>query len=218
MMLIVDLINTILLRFWLRFVDFLPQFLTGVFVFLFGLIVANLASKFLLILIRFIKIDQFSRKIKQLTKIEFDVWVTLVIEIIKWVIVIAFVVPTLEIWGLTKAVNLLNQLIAYLPNVIVAVVIAFFGLLTANLFSNFIAHSFPKGKTRNSLVLLSKTLILFFTILIILNQLGVAQDLIRILFAGVVAMLAIAGGLAFGLGGKDLAREILDELKKSLVK
>jgi hypothetical protein len=215
---IVDLVNAILLKFWLRFVDFLPQFFTGVIVFLVGLIVANLASKFLLILIRFIKIDQFSRKIKQLTKIEFDVWVTLVIEIIKWVIVIAFIVPTLEIWGLTKAVNLLDQLIAYLPNVIVSVLIAFFGLLTANLFSNFIGHSFPKGKTRNSLVLLSKTLILFFTILIILNQLGVAQDLIRILFAGMVAMLAIAGGLAFGLGGKDLAREILNELKKSLVK
>jgi hypothetical protein len=44
----------------------------------------------------------------------------------------------------------------------------------------------------------------------------VAQDLIRILFTGIVAMLAIAGGLAFGLGGKDYAKDLLDELRKKL--
>ncbi len=49
-----------------------------------------------------------------------------------------------------------------------------------------------------------------------MNQLGVAQDLIRILFTGIVAMLALAGGLAFGLGGKEIAKEILEELKKKL--
>ena len=49
-----------------------------------------------------------------------------------------------------------------------------------------------------------------------MNQLGVAQDLIRILFTAIVVMLAIAGGLAFGLGGKDLAKEILEGLKKKI--
>lgn len=215
---LIDLINTVLFKFWLRLVDFLPQFFTGIIVFLIGIITANLITKFLYLFIKFLKIDNLSKKIKQITQIEFDIWSSLIIEIVKWIVIIAFIIPTLEIWGLSKAVNLLNQLISYLPNVIVSVIIAFFGLLSANLFSNLINHSFPKGKTRNSLVLLSKSIILFFTILIILNQLGVAQDLIRILFAGLVAMLAIAGGLAFGLGGKDLASEILNEIKKNLVK
>jgi len=52
--------------------------------------------------------------------------------------------------------------------------------------------------------------------LVVLNQLGVAQDLIRILFTGIVVMLSLAGGLAFGLGGKESAKEILDELKSKL--
>jgi len=51
-----------------------------------------------------------------------------------------------------------------------------------------------------------------------MNQLGVAQDLIRIFFTGIVAMIAIAGGLAFGLGGKDVARDLLEDLKKKLGK
>jgi hypothetical protein len=61
-------------------------------------------------------------------------------------------------------------------------------------------------------------MVLFFTALVVLNQLGVAQDLIRILFTGIVAMFVLAFGLAFGLGGKDLAKEILEEIKKSLQK
>jgi len=46
--------------------------------------------------------------------------------------------------------------------------------------------------------------------------LGVAKEIIHTLFGGLVAMLAIAGGLAFGLGGKDKAREILDKIKEDI--
>jgi hypothetical protein len=62
----------------------------------------------------------------------------------------------------------------------------------------------------------AKSTIIFFTVLVMMNQLGVAQDLIRIFFTGLVAMVAIAGGLAFGLGGKDTAKEILENLRKKL--
>jgi len=57
-----------------------------------------------------------------------------------------------------------------------------------------------------------------FVVLIVLNQLGVASDLIRILFTGVVAMLAIAGGIAFGLGGQKAAQEVVEGIKKRLIK
>ena len=62
----------------------------------------------------------------------------------------------------------------------------------------------------------TKSVIVFFTILVVLNQLGVAQDIIRILFTGIIGMLALAGGLAFGLGGKDMARDLLSELTKKV--
>ena len=60
----------------------------------------------------------------------------------------------------------------------------------------------------------TRVAITIFVLLAVLNQLGVAQDLIRILFTGVVAMLALAGGIAFGLGGRDAAKVILDALVK----
>ena len=47
-------------------------------------------------------------------------------------------------------------------------------------------------------------------------QLQIAADLIRTLFVGLVAMLALAGGLAFGLGGKEHASRVLDQLRKDI--
>jgi hypothetical protein len=58
--------------------------------------------------------------------------------------------------------------------------------------------------------------VLIFVFLVVLNQLGIASDLIRILFAGIVAMVALAGGLAFGLGGKEAAKDIIEKLRKRL--
>jgi hypothetical protein len=71
-------------------------------------------------------------------------------------------------------------------------------------------------ETAKTIATVAHWAIIIFVGLVVLNQLGVATDLIRILFIGFVAMLALAGGLAFGLGGKDTAREVLERVKKKL--
>ena len=169
-------------------------------------------------LFTFIKLDMLFSKVKLVKKETLKIWEEVLTEILKWSMIIVFLVPTLEVWGLSNAVTVLNQLLFYLPNVIVAVVIAFVGLIAANLASDLVKHSVKSlGITSaNSLSVFTKGVITFFTILIVLNQLGVAQDLVRILFTGIVAMLALAGGLAFGLGGQETAKEILEELKRKL--
>jgi small-conductance mechanosensitive channel len=65
---------------------------------------------------------------------------------------------------------------------------------------------------------MAKYTILVFAALAVLNQLGVAQSLIQILFTGIVFMVALAGGLAFGLGGQEVAKELLSDLKDNLKK
>ena len=97
-----------------------------------------------------------------------------------------------------------------------AVIISFVGLIASNLGYDIVKHSVKTigATSANTLSVFTKWLILFFTILVVLNQLGVAQDLVRILFTGIVAMVALAGGLAFGLGGREIAKDMLGELKK----
>ena len=106
----------------------------------------------------------------------------------------------------------------YLPNVFVAVVIALVGFVLARLAHDVILASI-KGVTKESaegIASATQWIINIFVILAVLNQLGVASDLIRILFTGIVAMIALAGGIAFGLGGQKNAQDILDGVRKRL--
>jgi len=212
------LVDKVISNFWRKFTNYLPDFFGGLLILIIGLIIANLLKKFIKTIFRFIKLEALLQKTRLLERSEVKIWEDVLTEVMHWTVVILFLIPTLEVWGLARATVVLNQFLFYLPNVIVAVVIAFIGLLASNLVADLVRHSIKTlgASSANTLAVLSKGVIVFFTVLIVLSQLGVAQDLIRILFTGIIAMLAIAGGLAFGLGGKDLAREILEELRNKL--
>lgn len=214
----INLIDSILFDFFRNLGAFMPNLFGGLLILIVGLLIGGIVKQLIITLVTFSKIDLLLHKTKLIKKEEVKVWVEVLSEILKWMLIIVFLVPALEVWGLSRATNVVNQILFYLPNVVVAVVIAFVGILAANLTADLVRHSVKTmGSTAsNSLAIFTRWAIMFFTILVVLNQLGVAQDLIRILFTGIVAMLSLAGGLAFGLGGKELAKEILDELKNKL--
>ena len=209
------LLNNIFYTSLQNFFSFLPNFFTGLFIFIVGLILATFFKQALLSFFSFIRLDTVLEKMRLIRKTEVKIWQEVIAEILRWTIVILFLIPTLEIWNLSRATIVINQFLFYLPNVIVAVVIGFVGLLASNLGYDLVRHSVKTiGSTSaNTLSVFTKWVIIFFTILVVLNQLGVAQDLVRILFTGIIVMVALAGGLAFGLGGKDIAKEILEELR-----
>lgn len=213
-------IQEVITRFWEKFTNYLPGFFAGLLILAIGLALASLLKRILLTLFAFFKVDSLLNKTKLIGKNEVKLWEEILTEILKWTVIILFLIPTLEVWGLSRATVVLNQFLFYLPNVIAAVIIGFIGLIAANLAADLVSHSIKTlgATSANTLAVFSKSVLIFFTILIILNQLGVAQELIRILFTGIVAMLALAGGLAFGLGGKDLAKELLENLKQRLLK
>jgi len=215
-----DSTNFILVRFWSKFINYLPDFFGGLLIVLTGYFVATILKKLLLTILAFSRIDSILNKTKLITQREVRLWEGVLAELVKWTIIILFLIPTLETWGLSKATEVLNQFLFYIPNVIVAVIIGFVGIVISNLAADLVRQSVKSAgdSASGSLAVFTRSTIMFFTILIMLNQLGVAQDLIRIFFTGLVTMLAIAGGLAFGLGGKEYAKEILDELKKKLAK
>jgi small-conductance mechanosensitive channel len=71
-------------------------------------------------------------------------------------------------------------------------------------------------KYQNFLAAISRWAFLIFGLITALSQLKVASYIVNTLFTGIVAMLAIAGGLAFGLGGKEFAQELLGKIKKDI--
>lgn len=212
--------NFVLMQFWGKLINYLPDFFGGLLIVLTGYIVAIILKKLLLTIFAFSRIDSILNKTKLISLRDVRLWETVLAELVKWTVIILFLIPTLETWGLSRATEVLNQFVFYIPNVLVAVIIGFVGIVISNLAADVVRQgSKSAGESASgSLAMFTRSTIFFFTILIMLNQLGVAQDLIRIFFTGIVAMLAIAGGLAFGLGGKEHARELLDELKKKLTK
>lgn len=212
MNIVVDVFRT----FYTSVMGYLPSFFYGVLVLLIGFLLAGLAKEVFIGLVKFFKVSFFFKATNIAKEKEVNIWVDVLGELFKWVVVILFLVPTMQLWGLSGMTTILNSLLLYLPNVIVSVVIALVGYIVSNLAHDIVLHSIKQVQKKVSLTMaaLTKYVILVFTSLVVLNQLGVAQDLIKILFTGIVTMLALAGGLAFGLGGQTAAKELLEDLKK----
>ncbi len=200
---------------------YFPRFLAGLIILVIGLVVARVVRRLVLTLLRTLRVGKFLVQVKALKEEEgFKVWEALLSELSRWSLTILFLVPALDAWGLSGVNEVLNGLLLYLPNVFVAVVIGFVGVVVANLAHDLIQHSAAglDERAAKALAGVAHYAVVFFTVLVVLSQLGVAADLIRILFTGFTAMMALAGGLAFGLGGKELAQEILRGLKDKLTK
>lgn len=199
-------------------ITFVPRLISGLIVLLIGIIIASFLKQLLEELFKFTKFENLLARYGVPESKENANWSSILAEIVRWFIIIVFLIPAADMWGLGKFVVVLNGLLVFLPNVIIAVLILLVGFVFARLVHDLILAS-VRGLSRESastVARVGKWAVLVFVFLVVLNQLGIASDLIRILFGGIVAMVALAGGLAFGLGGKDAAKEMIEEIKKKI--
>lgn len=199
---------------------FVPRFITGLIVLFIGLIIASIVGQALTQLFKIVKLDSLLMQYGvPATRGEEGVsWTKFLAQLARWFVIIVFLVPTADIWGLGQFVALLNNLLAYLPNILVAVLLLLVGFVAGRLVHDLLLASIH-GVSRESsrtIAIVGQYSVIVFAVLIALNQLGIASDLIRILFSGIVAAGALAAGLSFGLGGRDAAKTLLDKLVKKL--
>lgn len=197
------------------FINFLPSLIGGLIVLAIGLIIAAVAHKLVLGILRAVQFERFLSKYG-ISRIEGKAvqWTEILGELVRWAVIIVFLVPALSIWHLEPVNSVLNRIVLYIPNVIVAVVLAIVGLAFAKIAYKVgygASHSLGRHVAHTA-GLTAQWSLTVFTAFLVLHQLGVAPELLRILFGGVVAMLALAGGLAFGLGGQSVARNLLEAL------
>ena len=139
-------------------------------------------------------------------------------EIVKWIVRFIFVIAASNALGFTQVSVLLNDVLLWIPNLLVAAVV----LLIAPLIARFVRGVIEVGAGQmgfsNASLLgrVAEIAIVTFAVLVAINQLGIAEDLINILFIGLVAALALAFGLSFGLGGRDVAARITQDWYEGL--
>jgi hypothetical protein len=131
-------------------------------------------------------------------------------ELVKWLVRLVFLVAAANVLGLTQVSELLNDVLLWIPNLIVAAII----LLVAPLLARFVRGAIEVGAGEmgfaNASLLgrIAEIAIIAFAVIIAINQLGIAANLVNTLFIGVVAAVSLAFGLAFGLGGRDVAAQL----------
>jgi hypothetical protein len=217
-----EAISTSLLELWGRFVGFIPSLIGALLVFFMGLVVAIALGKVAEKIIKVIRVDQVVEKMTISEKFK-GTGIKLNIskffgELIKWFLILVFLMAATDILGLDQVTNFLNSVILYIPNVVVAIII----LSVAFILGGF-AYSFIRSSTRAAgvmsaslLAAISRWAIIIFGFLAAFIQLGIAVSLVNTIFIGLVSALALAVGLAFGLGGKEEAALILKNLREDL--
>jgi len=211
-----------LVALWESFLLYIPNLIMGLLLLIFGWFIAYGLGKLATEILKKIKFDNLFAKedwheAMQKAKINLQAS-AFVGSIIKWIVYIIFIWAAVGAFGLTYFSQFMSEILAYIPNVIVAALIFVVAVIFADFLSKIVVVTTEKAKFKFTSFAgkIVKWSIWIFAIFAILIQLGIAEELIITLFTGVVALIVIAGGIAFGLGGQDFARDTLKDIKNKL--
>lgn len=214
-----DIFRTSFYSMWAQVAIYFPKILGALVILIIGLIVSNVIGKVIARLIRFTRIDSLADQVMSnrwpnnpSLRFRFS---ELIGGVIKWFFYIITFIAVSDALQIPQLTQFLLQVTYYLPNVVVAIIIMAIGLIAGRFLYNAItvsANSMVGDPTAKILATIADWAVLVFAGMAALLQLGIAENLIQILFAGIIFMIALAGGLAFGLGGRDRANQLLEQV------
>ncbi len=217
-----DVIVFSLQNLWQGFVTFLPTFIGALIILIIGLVIAAGIGKIVEKLIDAIRLDRVFEQLglgKILARGDLRLRSGRFLGVlVQWFLIIVTLLAVSDILGLAAFSDFLKQVLYYVPNIIIAVLIMLAGVVAAAFMSKLVRASVMAARMHSAkfLATLTKWAILVFAFLAALSQLGIATALVNTLIMGFVAMLALAGGLAFGLGGRDVAAAWLEKVKEEI--
>ncbi|MDR3502498.1 MAG: hypothetical protein P4L79_07930 [Legionella sp.] len=203
--------------------SYLPNLVAAVIVVIVGWLLAMFLSKLVEKVLEAIKIDHLANQLglknlsekvdRKLSLSALGAW------LVKWFFFLGSFIAAADILGLQEVSTFLYQdVLNYAGHVIVAMAILLLGILAANFFAALVSSTVKASGLHKGDILgaIARWSILSFAAIAALSQLQIATDFLQDLFRAIVAMLAIAGGLAFGLGGRDHAKKVLDAVENSM--
>jgi hypothetical protein len=205
-----------------RITSFLPNLLIALILILLGYIVAWAFEFFVRWLILRLNINKLLSDLgfsKFLEKSNLELRTENFLgKIIFWIIFLLFLIPSFEIIGLVSFSNLLTEIVKFLPKILVGSFIFIASILLADFLKRTV-YVFLRGIEAKGAELGSDIVyygIFIFGLILALSHIGIAAEALNILLLGIVLAFALAVGLSFGLGGQELARHFLDEIRRKL--
>jgi hypothetical protein len=214
----IDIFLTSLNEFWTQIVTFFPKLLAVIVILFFGWICAKAACigvKRILELTHFDKFADRSGLEAFMQHSEFNLTLSGVISmVVYWLVILLFIITGANTLGLTEVAQMLHHLANYLPKIIIAILVLIFGTLLAR-FINRLVFAWLHGIKFEGALAISTSAeyaIQIFALFVALEQLDIATQLITALFVIIFGAVFLALAIAFGLGGKEWAAKIINDM------
>ncbi len=199
-----------------RFFGAIPNIIGAIILIVIGWIVAGIVGKLFAKLCRALHIDTVSTKAgvndflsKAGTRLKAS---DILGEIVAWVIRLVFIEMAAEQLGMPQVTQIVDRILGFIPNIVVAILILCIGAFLGKLLAGIVHGGATEAKIGNAglLARLTYGAVMAFAIIATLNQLDVAPVVVNTVYIGLVAALALALGLAFGLGGRETAAKLTE--------
>lgn len=206
-----------------QLVMLLPAVVLAVVVFVLGWFIASIVGQAVSQVVRVLKVDNALRGVGvdsavSRAGLELDSGAFLG-GLVKLFVIVVALIASLDILGLNQVNALLRELVVgFLPNVLTVVILLLVAAVVADIIKKVVISSARASNVPSAVLLgkLASWLIWIIAVLMSLSQLNIGVAVLNTLFLGVVSALALAFGLAFGLGGRDVAAYYLEKLKRDL--
>lgn len=216
-----DIFINSLNQFWIQLVNFVPKLLAVIVIIFFGWILAKIARAAVKRTLELMQFDKFAQKSGLeafMNHGNFDLSLSGIIShLVYWLVIIMFIITGSNMLGLNEVAVLLQQLASYLPHIIVAILVLIFGTLLARFVNRLVFAWLYSIKFERALEVSTSAEygIQILAIFVALEQLGIGTQLINSLFVIVFGALFLALAIAFGLGGKEWAAKVIEDLSKT---
>lgn len=198
----------------------LPKIIGALIILIIGWIIAKLLKKLFIKFLRIVRFSFLTEKsgIEKFLKeggVKTDS-IEVLGTLLYWIIMLIVIMATLNSLNLTAASALFNEIMLYIPNIVVAIVILIIGIYLARMVSQILKTSLKsmQEKTSDLISQISYAVIIIMTVFLTLGQLNIAQNIVSSAFQIIFGAICLALALAFGLGGREKASEILNDLLK----
>ena len=218
----VDVLAASLQALWGTFIGFIPSLVGALVILIVGLIVASVVERIVERIIYHIRLDALLRKLgfeEYMTRANIKLNSGLFLgRIAYWFLTLSFLLAAFDILKFFALSSFVKDILNYIPSIVVAALIMVATLIFAQFIRNLVRASVMSARLHavKALGALTWWAIVIFGFLTALLQLGVAVSIVNTLITGLIAMLALAGGLAFGLGGKDVAADLVRKLREEM--
>ena len=193
----------------------LPQIIGALLILLIGWIIARVLKKLIIRGLKLVRFNYLTEK-SGIEKFLSDGGVKvssidIIGTLVYWIIMLVVILATLNSLKLTAASTLFNEIMLYIPNIIVAIIVLILGIYSARIISQVLITSLKNMKETTAVIIgrIAYYAIIVLTVFIILGQLNIADEIATSAFIILFGAICLAFGLAFGLGGKDWAADII---------